>query len=158
MLSTMPLKTSIILVSTSPPHSLPKEVNFGASKTGAQTVLQGNLRLGRVLEFIPANPSFLSALPAPPRAWPSAAPLRRGRSTVERQSPWPRAPPPPPALHTDSGARMSVSPSVTDGAVSVDVKGLLWSDLFEFQALRSPADPHFQLRRWRPAGLSPSLT
>lgn len=62
---------------------------------------------------------------------------------MERQSPWPRAPPPPPAHHTDSGARMSVSPSVTDGAVSIYVKGLLWPDLFEFQAFRSPPSPIF---------------
>lgn len=44
---------------------------------------------------------------------------------MERQSPWPRAPPPPPAHHTDSGARMSVSPSVTDGANQYMLEGFL---------------------------------
>lgn len=77
---------------------------------------------------------------------------------MERQSPWPRAPPPPSgAPHGQWCPDVGVAFS-DRWRRSVHVRGLFWPDLSEFPAFPSPIFPHFQLRRRRPARLSLALT
>lgn len=155
--SSKPLETSIVLISTSQPRSHP-EVNFGVSRVGPQVMPQSNLCGAKSRGYFPPTPPPIRPTRASPGVAESGAFKKGAEHEWEDKAPGRALPLPPPAHRTDSGARMSVSPSVTDGAVSVYVRGLLWPDLFEFLAFRCPAIPHFQPCRWRPALLSPALT
>lgn len=93
-------------------------------------MLGQNPCLGKVSRVIPAN---TSPKPNPTQASPGVAQRGAFKKGAEHKwkdkAPGRALPLPPPAHHTDSGARMSMSPSVTDGAMSVCVKELHWLDL-----------------------------
>lgn len=108
--------------------------------------------------YFPPTRSSVSPTRASPGVAERGAFKKGAEPEWKDKAPGRALPLPPPAHHTDSGARMSVSPSVTDGAESVHVRGLFWPDLSEFPAFRFPVFPHFQLRRRRPARLSLALT
>lgn len=108
--------------------------------------------MGQVLGLLPANPF---SHPFYPGVAERGAFKEGAEQKWKDKAPGRAFPLPPPARHTDSGARMSVSPSVTDGAVSVYVKGLLWLDLLEFPAFRFPAISYHQLHLWKSARPAP---
>lgn len=92
-----------------------------SSKVGGPRRPNADPLSGEGQRYFPPSP----VPPAYPRAWPSTAPLRRGRSAGGKTKPLAARSPSPLRRTTRTvGARMSVSPSVTDGAASAPVTGL----------------------------------
>ena len=116
-LSSKLLEASIILLRHS---SL--EVNFRGTQPEPQVTSTEPMPIKCRGYFPPTPPSV-----SPTRASPGVA--ERGAFKKEAEPEWKDKAPgralprPPPAHHTDSGARMSVSPSVTDGADQYMLEG-----------------------------------
>lgn len=136
-LSSKLLEASIILL----PHSS-LEVNFRGTQPEPQVTSTEPMPIKCPGYFPPTPPSV-----SPTRASPGVA--ERGAFKKEAEPEWKDKAPgralplPPPAHHTDSGARMSVSPSVTDGADQYMLEGFSGLTSLNSRPFRPPFFPTF---------------